>query len=32
LKALQECHAPVLHKPFPAEALLKAIEQQLRQP
>ena len=29
LRALQRCSVPVLHKPFPAEALLMAIEQQL---
>ncbi len=29
MKALQACGAPVLHKPFPAEALLKALQQQL---
>jgi len=29
MKALQACGAPVLHKPFPAEALLKALQQGL---
>lgn len=30
LQALQDCQAPVLHKPFPAEALLHAVQQQLK--
>jgi hypothetical protein len=31
MKALQACGAPVLHKPFPPEALIRAIERQLGQ-
>jgi signal transduction histidine kinase len=32
LQALARCSVPVLHKPFPAHGLLKAIEQQLNKP